>query len=119
MVAAVNPCAFILLPTYLMFFLGMQGQQPGTQRATIRRALLVSVSLSTGFMAVFVAAGLVSYHFTTWINENAKYATGVIGLGLIALGASMLFGYRLPIAVPRLDAGGRTMGVRSMFVYGI
>ena len=39
MVAAVNPCGFILLPTYLMYFLGMQGAAPGTQRATMRRAL--------------------------------------------------------------------------------
>ena len=29
LVATVNPCGFILLPTYLMFFLGLQGQHPG------------------------------------------------------------------------------------------
>jgi hypothetical protein len=63
--------------------------------------------------------GLISYHFTNWINQNAKYATVVIGIGLIALGASMLFGFKLPIATPRIDAGGRTTGVGSMFLYGI
>jgi cytochrome c-type biogenesis protein len=119
MVATVNPCGFILLPTYLMYFLGMQGQLPGSQRATVRRALLVSASLSAGFMAVFVTVGLVTYHFTNWINQNAKYATVVIGVGLIALGVAMLFGYKLPINTPRLDAGGRTQGVGSMFVFGI
>ena len=31
MVAAVNPCGFVLLPTYLMYFLGLQGVRPGTQ----------------------------------------------------------------------------------------
>ena len=36
MLAAVNPCGFVLLPTYLMYFLGLQGIAPGTQRATIR-----------------------------------------------------------------------------------
>jgi cytochrome c-type biogenesis protein len=119
MVAAVNPCGFILLPTYLMYFLGMQGQLPGTQRATIRRALLVSSSLSAGFMSVFVVAGLIAYHFTSWINQNAKYATVGIGVALVALGVAMLFGYKLPINTPRIDAGGRTQGVGSMFVFGI
>jgi cytochrome c-type biogenesis protein len=119
LVAAVNPCGFILLPTYLMYFLGMQGAVPGTQRATVRRALLVSGSLSAGFMSVFVVVGLISYHFTSWINQNAKYATVVIALGLVALGFAMLAGYRLPISTPKLDAGGRTRGVGSMFVFGI
>jgi hypothetical protein len=43
----------------------------------------------------------------------------VIALGLIALGLAMLGGYRLPIATPKLDAGGRTRGVGSMFVFGV
>lgn len=119
LVAAVNPCGFILLPTYLMYFLGMQGAMPGTQRATIRRALLVSAALSAGFMSVFLVVGLISYHFTSWINQNAKYATAVIAVGLIALGMAMLGGYRLPISTPKIDAGGRTRGVGSMFVFGI
>lgn len=119
MVAAINPCGFILLPTYLMYFLGMQGQMPGSQRATIRRALVVSAALSSGFMSVFIVAGLISYHFTTWINQNAKYATVVIAIGLITLGVAMLMGFKLPIATPQIDAGGRTTGLGSMFVFGI
>ncbi|MGH9133582.1 MAG: cytochrome c biogenesis CcdA family protein [Ilumatobacteraceae bacterium] len=117
--AAVNPCGFILLPTYLMYFLGIQGQHPGSQRATVRRALVVSGAVSAGFLAVFLAAGLISVHFTTWINENVRYATVAIGTGLVVLGVAMLFGYKLPIATPRLDAGGRERTVGSMFVYGV
>jgi cytochrome c biogenesis protein CcdA len=119
MIAAVNPCGFVLLPTYLMYFLGMQGAVPGSQRATMRRALVVSGAVSAGFLSIFLVVGLISYHFTNWINQNAKYATVVIGIGLIALGVSMLFGFKLPIATPRIDAGGRTTGVGSMFLYGI
>jgi len=119
MVATVNPCGFILLPTYLMYFLGMQGVVPGSQRASIRRALLVAVSLSAGFMAVFIGVGLISYNFTNWLVQNAKYATAVIGIGLVVLGIAMLAGYKLPIATPRLDAGGKTTGIGSMFVFGI
>jgi cytochrome c-type biogenesis protein len=121
MVAAVNPCGFVLLPTYLVYFLGLEHRYGAvaTQRATVRRALLVSGSVSGGFMAVFLAVGLVSYHFTNWINQHAQYATAVIAVGLIAMGVAMLFGWKLPVTTPRLDAGGRDRTVRSMFVYGI
>ena len=122
MVAAVNPCGFILLPTYLMYFLGLQGAMPGSQRATMRRAVIVSAAVSTGFLSVFLIAGIISYNFTNWINENAKYATGGIGVALVVLGIAMLAGYKLPFMTPRLDAGGdggpkQTVG--AMFVYGI
>ena len=121
MVAAVNPCGFILLPTYLMYFLGLQGNMPGSQRASLRRALLVSGALSAGFIAVFLVAGVVSYNFTNWINENAKYATGAIGVGLLVLGVAMLFGYKLPFMTPTIDTGDGTpeKTIRAMFVFGI
>ena len=122
-VAAVNPCGFVLLPTYLMFFLGSDVSAAvgdlGSRRAGVRRALVVSAALTAGFMTVFVVVGLVTYHFTSWIQRNAKYATIAIAVGLVALGISMLRGYRLPIAAPRLNRGGRSRGVGSMFVYGI
>ena len=119
LVAAVNPCGFILLPTYLMYFLGVQGGMPGTQRATLRRALLVSAAVSAGFLSVFFVAGIISYNFTSWINENAKYATVVIGSALLILGVAMLFGYKLPFMTPKIDAGEKDTTIRSMFVYGI
>ena len=121
MVAAVNPCGFILLPTYLMYFLGLQGTAPVSQRATMRRAVIVSAAVSAGFLSVFLVAGLISWKFTSWINENAKYATGAIGLALLVLGIAMLFGYKLPFMTPTLDAGGGApqQTMRAMFVYGI
>ncbi len=121
MVAAVNPCGFVLLPTYLMYFLGLHGTAPGSQRATLRRALLVSAAVSAGFLSVFLVAGVVTEYFTTWIHSNAKYATGIIGVGLVVLGIAMLCGFRLPYFTPHFDAGsdGPERTVRAMFIYGI
>jgi cytochrome c-type biogenesis protein len=123
LVAAVNPCGFVLLPTYLAFFLGLEHQQQHgvatAPRASVRRALLVSASVSAGFMAVFLAAGLLSYHFTDWINRNAKYATVGIGVALVVLGVAMVLGYRLPIITPSFGDRRAERTVRSMFVYGI
>lgn len=123
LVAAVNPCGFVLLPTYLMFFLGADTDEVSTglgiRRASIRRALTVSSALTAGFMAVFVIVGLVTYNFTSWIQQNARYATIVIAVGLIVLGVAMLSGRGGGIALPRLDVGGRDRGVRSMFLFGV
>lgn len=121
MIAAVNPCGFILLPTYLLYFLGLSSEDAGRERAPITRALVVSAAVSGGFLSVFLVIGLLTESFeqASWINENAKYATAVIGVLLVVLGLAMLFGYRLPIVTPKLDAGGRDRTVWSMFVYGI
>jgi cytochrome c biogenesis protein CcdA len=118
LLASVNPCGFVLLPTYLMYFLGVSSTDDA-QRAPMLRALKVGAAVSVGFMAVFVAIGAVSEFFTDWLLANAKYATALIGSAFVVLGAAMLFGFRLPIATPKLDAGGRDRTVASMFVYGI
>jgi cytochrome c-type biogenesis protein len=119
LVAAVNPCAFVLLPTYLMYFLGMEGHRPGDQRATVRRALLVSAAVSSGFMAVFVAVGIVSEYATRWIESNAKYATVVIGITFVVLGIAMLAGYQPPISTPKVDPGAPDRTLRAMALYGV
>jgi cytochrome c-type biogenesis protein len=119
MVATVNPCGFILLPTYLLYFLGLSSADAGSRRAPIGRALLVSAAVSAGFLTVFLIVGAIGRFFTNWLAEHAMYATAFIGAALVVLGIAMLFGYRLPISTPKLDAGGRDRTVGSMFVYGI
>lgn len=119
LVAAVNPCAFVLLPTYLAFFLGTEAAHPGDQRATVRRALIVSASVSAGFMAVFVAIGLLSEYVTRWIENNAKYFTLVIAIAFVVIGSAMLAGRKLPFSTPRLqfERTGRSVG--TMAIYGV
>jgi len=120
LLAAVNPCGFVLLPTYLMYFLGVTGR-PGTQQASVKRALLVSGALSAGFMSVFVLVGAITRLFTDWINQNAKYVALLIGVALIVLGVAMLFGWRLPLSTPKLDVGRRARDrtTVSMFLFGV
>ena len=79
----------------------------GVRRASIRRALTVSSALTAGFMTVFIVVGIVTYNFTSWIQQNARYATIVIAVGLIGLGIAMLSGRSVGLALPRLDVGGR------------
>ena len=69
----------------------------GVRRASIRRALTVSSALTAGFMTVFIV-GIVTYNFTSWIQQNARYATIVIAVGLIGLGIAMLSGRSVGLA---------------------
>lgn len=119
MVATVNPCGFVLLPTYLMYFLGIETTRSDSERATVRRALLVGGAVTAGFIAVFVVVGGVTKWSTGWVLENAKYITGVAGAVFVVLGVAMLFGFKVPLATPALDASRRDTTVRSMFVYGV
>jgi cytochrome c biogenesis protein CcdA len=123
LLAAVNPCGFVLLPTYLMYYLGLSGRpgESSSRDGAVSRALVVSLSLSAGFMSVFLVVGSISRLFTDWINQNAKYVSLVIGLALVVLGVAMLFGYRLPLTTPKLDVGGRAKDrtMFSMFLFGV
>jgi len=51
--AAVNPCGFVLLPTYLLFFLGTREEENLTTSERLRRALVVGAGISVGFLGIF------------------------------------------------------------------
>ena len=120
MFAAVNPCGFVMLPAYLMYFLGIESSRPGTQRASVERALVVSAATSAGFISVFLVVGTISRLFTASVQTNAKYVSLVIGLALIVLGGFMLAGWKPPIAMPQVGVGKqRTKTVGSMFGFGV
>ena len=117
--AAVNPCGFVLLPTYLMFFLGLEGLRPNdAQRTSLSRALRVGLATSSGFIAVFIVVGSISRLFTNAIERNAKYVSIVIGVALVVMGMAMLAGWKPRIITPNI-ATGKTRTFGSMFLFGI
>jgi cytochrome c-type biogenesis protein len=118
MLAAVNPCGFVLLPAYLLYFLGIDGGPQHLSRAPLQRALRVSASVSAGFLLVFLVVGTISRLFTQWIELRAKYAGFVIGLILIVLGIAMLLGWK-PSFTTSMPGAKRDHSTRAMFVFGI
>lgn len=117
--AAVNPCGFVLLPTYLMFFLGLEGSRPNdNQRTSLSRALQVGLATSSGFIAVFIVVGSISRLFTNAIERNAKYVSIVIGVVLVVMGIAMLAGWKPRVITPNI-ATGKTRTFGSMFLFGI
>lgn len=116
--AAVNPCGFVLLPTYLLFFLGTREEVNLTTSARLRRSLIVSSGVSIGFLAVFLVIGVISRLFTQWIELNAKYASFMVGVGLVIVGLRMLTGWRPKFATPQLG-GSQNKTFGAMVLYGV
>lgn len=118
-IATVNPCGFALLPTYLMFFLGLEGNRPGTQRASLRRALQVSAVVAGGFLTVFIVIGALYQAGFTWFSSHAGWLSIGIGVLMTIIGIAMLFGWRPVVRLPKLSKGGTDGTVASMFLYGM
>lgn len=119
LVASINPCGFVLLPTYLMYFLGVSTSDSNAQRAPITRALKVGAAVSAGFFVVFFTIGAITQYWTKSLLTQAKYATLIIAIIFIVVGIAMLFGFKIAIATPRVEIGERDRTVRKMFIYGI
>jgi cytochrome c biogenesis protein CcdA len=120
MVATVNPCGFAMLPAYLSYFLGLEGADDESPTAGFGEALRVAGAVSAGFLAVFAVAGtIVRTVDARFVYENVPWVSIVIGLALLALGVAMLGGFELVTRLPKLDRGGRSRTVGSMFVFGV
>ena len=117
MLAAVNPCGFVLLPTYLVAYLGVDDGADTASR--LRRSFVVGTSVSAGFVAVFVVVGTISRVFGDFLTQNAQYAALVIGVALIAAGVRMLRGWRPRLWVPSLSGSFSGKGVAGMFAFGV
>lgn len=117
--AAVNPCGFVLLPTYLTYYLGSELHDAETPvSASLVRALVVGVSMSAGFVGLFLIVGVISRAFTTVIRDNAKYAALAIGLALVGMGVAMLRGWKPPINQPDVSIT-RKKTVLNMMLFGV
>ena len=117
MIATVNPCGFAMLPAYLSYFLGLE---TGVQSAwrNVARALKVGTVLTLGFITVFGVFGIIHEQFTQSFKKYTPQATIAIGLVLVVLGVAMLRGFEPKLRLPRLEKGGNSRELPSMFLFG-
>jgi cytochrome c biogenesis protein CcdA len=106
--AAVNPCGFVLLPAWLIAYMGGESRRADPLPRRLGRALGVGARVSAGFLAVFLAVGLVSRLATQWLERQARWAALAIGLALVVGGLRMLGGWRPRLVLP--DVGGERRG---------
>lgn len=123
MVALINPCGFALLPAYLGFFLGMEDDEKEKRSIilSLNRSQTVGLSMSAGFLAVFGVLGLFLAGTITGLQESGwlPRATVVIGVALVGLGIAMFAGFQPLVSIPKLNKGGGSRSVSSMFVFGV
>ncbi|MDE0269210.1 MAG: cytochrome c biogenesis CcdA family protein [Acidimicrobiaceae bacterium] len=124
-IAAFNPCGFVLLPAYLSYFVGIPTtstkRDPSQALKNILRAFLVAITLTAGFIAVFGSFGVL---FETVLSRAAVIrhigsATIVIGAGMVVLGVWVLTGHAIDLRLPKLNKGTGSRSLASVFLFGV
>jgi cytochrome c biogenesis protein CcdA len=126
MVAAFNPCGFAMLPTYLSYFLGLEGgddsaDDPSALLRNVIRAIVVGVVLTLGFMVVFGTVGLL---VETVVNqgtifERVPYFTVAFGVLIVPLGIAMIWGFNPVLRLPKMSKGTGSRELPSVFMFGV
>jgi cytochrome c-type biogenesis protein len=123
MVAAVNPCGFVLLPAYVGYYLG-DARSGGSGRGLAIRALTVSATMTASFAALFGLAGVLAGLAASAFTSSLPWIGTVVGASLILLGGLLASGRDLrsrlgPLAAARLGGATRTRGLRGYAAYGV
>ena len=96
--SAVNPCGFAMLPAYLGLYVS-GGNREQDRRQPIRlvsRAVMVGLSVSVGFVALFGAVGLIlAFGSQAVVVAALPYVGLAVGVLLIGAGAYMAGGGKI------------------------
>ena len=96
--SAVNPCGFAMLPAYLGLYVsgGSRERESRNLLLPLARAIMVGLSVSAGFVALFGAVGLVLGLGSQAVVVTALPYVGLtVGVLLIAAGAFMAGGGKI------------------------
>ncbi len=116
--AALNPCGFALLPTYLLLLV-----DPGesTISVALGRALRACAAMTAGFVAVFAAFAAVVVQLSLAVEQHLPWVTMLIGVVLVVLGVRALSGRSIGVRVPVVGRApaGPGASIASMALYGV
>lgn len=120
-VAAFNPCGFAMLPAYLGYFLGLEDRSDagGDTASAVPRALAVSATMTAAFVAVFGIMGLIITQASSAVQDQLKWITLAIGIGLMILAVVMLSGKQILIKAPKMQKGTSSRSLGSMALFGV
>ncbi len=121
MVASVNPCGILMLPSYAAYHLG--ASEDRERRHIVKRilqAIRLSLVVTAGFTLIFAAVGGIIAAGGQWLVGIFPVAGLLIGVAMGALGVWLLVGHRTVgiAAAGRLRiTPKRNMG--NMFLFGV
>jgi cytochrome c biogenesis protein CcdA len=122
MVASVNPCGFLLLPTYISYHIGTE-EAGFNENSTFKRfikALGLGLVATGGFVVVSAIAGGIIAAGGQWLIRVFPYAGLVIGGAMIGLGIWLLVsGAKLGILAASRVTISPERNLRNVFLFGI
>lgn len=94
MVASVNPCGALMLPSYVFFHLGTEkgDELPTVER--VLRALRLATATTAGFAVIFGLVGVIVGVGGRWLMGIFPYAGLLIGVAMVGLGVWLLASHR-------------------------
>lgn len=123
MVATFNPCGFALLPAYITVLVTGSAEADVPRVVAVRRALIFGLAMTVGFMAIFIAFGLlfgaVNLGLQGSILPYVSYVTIVLGALLVWLGVVMLRGGELKGPGLRVRGSAPSTTFWSQTLYGV
>lgn len=122
-VAFLNPCGFVLLPSYIAHYLGHRELSSRSWWAQGQRGLLVGLTVSAGFFTVFISVGAILTLLGTAVGGYLPWAAVAVGVGLILLGIQTFRGESNELATVawagRIISGRRGSSLSFYYLYGI
>jgi cytochrome c biogenesis protein CcdA len=122
MVASVNPCGFLMLPTYISYQLGTQEEEYYAQPALKRtlKALALGGVATAGFLVILTVAGIVIAAGGQWLIRVFPFAGLAIGGAMALLGIYLLITHRTLgiLAASRVTVSPQR-NLRNVFLFGI
>lgn len=122
MVASVNPCGFLMLPTYVAYHLGTQEEgyyeQPAARR--VGKALALGLATTAGFLVILTGAGVIIAAGGQWLVRVFPYAGVAIGAGMVILGIYLVVTRKTLgiMAASRITISPQ-QNLRNAFLFGI
>jgi cytochrome c biogenesis protein CcdA len=121
-VASVNPCGFLMLPTYISYHLGTQEEgyydQPALKRAL--KALALGGVTTAGFLVILALVGTIIAAGGQWLIRVFPFAGVAIGGSMAILGIYLLVTHRTLgiLAASRVTVSPQR-NLRNAFLFGI
>ncbi len=122
MVASVNPCGVLLLPSYALYQLGAEEADSDQASAAKRalKALLIGGTATAGFIAIFAVAGSILAAGGQWLISVFPFTGLAIGGVMIVLGAWLLVTHRtIGIMAASRVAISPQRNLSNVFLFGI
>lgn len=120
MVASVNPCGALMLPSYVLFHLGARDADEVPTLDRVLRALRLALATTVGFAAIFGIVGMAVGVGGRWLMGFFPYAGLLIGVGMVGTGAWLLVSRRSLgiLAASRISIAPQR-SLPSMVLFGV